>query len=56
MPEVTLAETIYGKSSKYEVYRNSGVWSTKFDVYKDGKHWRTYSALDAAIEAINRAK
>ena len=55
MPKGTLVETIYGKSSKYEVYRY-GTWSNKFDVYKDGKYWHTYSALDAAIAAINRDK
>ena len=56
MPEGTLVETIYGKYNKYEVYKNSGFWSTNFKIYKDGKYWKEVSALDSAIEVINRDK
>ena len=56
MPEGDLVETIYGKYNKYEVYRRSGVWSTKFRTYKDGKYWKEHSALDEAIKSIDRDK
>ena len=56
MPEGTLVETVYGKYSKYDVYKNSGVWSTKFEVYKDDKYWKTFGALDAAMKEVNRDK
>lgn len=33
MPDGGLVETIYGKSSKCEIYKEIGFWSTKFHVY-----------------------
>ncbi len=45
-------ETIYGKYSKFEIVKTSGMFSSKFYVYKDGKPYRgEYSSLRAAVEA-----
>ena len=49
-----LVETIYGKSSKYEVYKEVGWASTTFKVYKNEKYWKKFSRLDDAVESINR--
>jgi len=46
-----VVETIYGKYSKYEIVRKSGVFSTKFYVRKDGDVVSgTFSSLKAAVE------
>lgn len=50
-----LVETIYGKNYKYEIMRDSGVFSTSFMIYRDGnKHIGTYSSLAKAVEAAKR--
>jgi len=52
MSEQDIVETIYGKYSKFEVVKDSAVFSTKFYVRKDGKaHRGSFSSLSAAIEA-----
>jgi len=46
-----IVETIYGKYSKYEIVKNSGVFSTKFYVRKDGEVVTgSFSSLKAAVE------
>lgn len=50
-----VVETIYGKYSKFEVVKDSGSFSTKFYVRKDGKpHKGAYSSLRAAVEAAEQ--
>lgn len=52
-----LLETLYGKSSKYEIFKMpDGFFSSgKIRVYKDEKYWKEFSRLDDAVEAINQA-
>ncbi|MFV0410743.1 MAG: hypothetical protein ACK5LJ_13940 [Paracoccus sp. (in: a-proteobacteria)] len=47
----TLIETVYGKYSKYEVFRSSGTFSTDIYLYKDGKNIGKYSSVEAAVKA-----
>ena len=57
MPSGQLVETIYGKSSKYEVYKVSEFLAgTKFKIYKNEKLWKRFSQLDRAVEEINKDK
>ena len=58
MPTRKLVETIYGKSSKYEVYKElRGLFSSlSFPVYKNDQFWKSFSRLDSAIDAINKDK
>ena len=56
MPSGQLVETIYGKSSKYEVYKESGFISDSFKIYKNEKFWKSFSQLDRAVEEINKDK
>lgn len=48
----TSVEVIYGKRSKYEIFRSSKAFGGfEFSIYKDGKLWKTgYSSLERAIE------
>ena len=53
-----IVETIHGRYSKFEIYRESGGFlsSTTFIIYRDGKYWKgTYSTLKAAVQAIERS-
>ena len=55
MGSKTVVETIYGKYSKFEIVKDSGVMSTKFYVRKDGKpHRGSFSSLAAAVEAAKK--
>jgi hypothetical protein len=46
-----VVETVYGKYSKYEIVKSSGVLSTKFYVRKDGDvATGKFSSLKAAVE------
>lgn len=56
MPSGQLMETIYGKYSKYEIYKESGFFSPSFKVYKNEKFWKSFSGLDKAVEAISKDK
>ena len=56
MPSGRLVETIYGKSSKYEIYKDSSFFSVSFKIYKNEKFWKSFSQLDKAVEAINKDK
>ena len=58
MPAKKLVETIYGKSAKYEVYKETrGFFSSLFfPVYKNDQLWKTFRRLDSAIDAINKEK
>ena len=54
-----LVETIYGKSSKYEIFKTRPGFlddSRKFVVYKDEEHWKRFQRLDDAMEAVDRDK
>lgn len=52
MPDKTVVETLYSKTSKYEILKDSGTFSTKFYLYKDGRPHRGYfSSLRDAVEA-----
>ncbi|MBP7242144.1 hypothetical protein [Amaricoccus sp.] len=50
----TVVETIYGKYSKYEVVKDSGLISTRITLYKDGKVEGSYSSVAEAVEAARR--
>lgn len=46
-----VVETVYGKYSKYEIVIDSGTFSTKFYVRKDGKVVTgSFSSLKDAVE------
>jgi hypothetical protein len=52
----TLVEVIYGKHYKYEVVRESGVFSTKYYIRRDGKPFRgPFRSLADAVEAAKEA-
>lgn len=51
MASKKVVETVYGKHSKYEVVKHSGVLSTKYFVLKDGSRASgNFSSLKAAVE------
>ena len=55
MPTGTLIDTIYGKLSKFDIYKKSSGWgSTSFVVYKNNKYWKSFSRLDLAAEEIEK--
>ena len=47
----TVVETVYGKYSKYEIVRDSGMFSTSVYLLKDGKPAGSYSSVEAAVAA-----
>lgn len=51
-----LVETIYGKRSKFEVYRIKKVLGGyEFVIHKDGQYWKgTFSSLSAAVGRANQ--
>lgn len=50
-----LVETIYGRHSKYTIYRSSDhLWRTHFTIYRDGKSWYSCSDLAHAVAYIRR--
>jgi len=52
MSDKPVVETVYGKYSKFEVVKDSGTFSTKFYVHKDGKpHRGSFSSLADAVRA-----
>jgi hypothetical protein len=52
MAKKEVVETVYGKYSKYEVVKSSGMLSTTFSVYKNGAYHRgSFSSLAAAVKA-----
>jgi len=51
-------ETIYGKSSKYEIVKSPGgiISNTSFSIYKDGQYWKgSYDSLARAVEVARAA-
>lgn len=50
----TVVEIVYGKYSKYEIVRDSGVISTSIYLYKDGKSIGSYSSVEKAVEAARK--
>ncbi len=49
MSEKKLVETIYGKYSKFDIYRSENWGTPDFYLRKDGKPWKSYSTLSAAV-------
>jgi len=49
-----LVETLYGKSIKYEIFKDVGVLSTTFSIYRDGKYWKMTSELGKAVEMAKK--
>lgn len=47
----TVVETVYGKYSKYEIVRDSGMFSTSVYLLKDGKYAGSYGSVEAAVAA-----
>ncbi|MEZ5549036.1 MAG: hypothetical protein R3E74_14820 [Pseudomonadales bacterium] len=47
-------ETYHGKYSKFEVVKDSGLMSTKFYVYKDGKFVSDHKSLSDAVDAAKK--
>lgn len=44
-------ETVFGKRSVFEVVKKTGMFSTEFYIYKDGKyHKGKYNDLSRAVE------
>lgn len=53
MANKEIVETIYGKTSKYEIVKESGglMGSTKFIIRRNGKYFKgTYSDLSKAVQ------
>lgn len=56
MGDKKVVETVYGKFSKYEIIKDSGMLTTKFYVRKDGKPYRgSFSSLESAVAAAKAA-
>ncbi|MHB1861338.1 MAG: hypothetical protein ACYCVL_00075 [Gemmatimonadaceae bacterium] len=54
MSDLPIIETIYGKSHKFDIVKDSGgvFGSIKFYIHKDGKPFKgSYASLAAAVEA-----
>lgn len=52
MDDKRVVETIYGKYHKFEIVKDSGVFSTKFYIRRDGEPYKgSYSSLAAAVQA-----
>lgn len=55
MGDRPVIETIYGKYHKLEIVKDSGIWSTKFYILKDGESFRgPYSSLSAAVDQARK--
>lgn len=56
MDRDAIVETIYGRHNKFEIVRSSGIFTTSYHIYRDGRHWKgSYSTLKAAVEAAQAA-
>lgn len=52
-----VAETVYGKRSKYEIIKRSGAFTSKYYVRKDGEVTSgIFSSLKAAVEWAEKAE
>jgi hypothetical protein len=52
----SVVETIYGKSSKYQITRKTSLFSdTRFLIYKDGNFFNGYDSLAKAVDAARSA-
>jgi ribosomal protein L24E len=52
---MALVETIHGRHSKYEIYREySAFGSPTFYVRKDGRSWYSCSSLSHAVDYIRK--
>lgn len=52
-----VVETIYGKSSVYEIIKKGGMFSTDFYIYKNGKyHKGSYKDLSRAVEVAKNER
>lgn len=50
-----LVETIYGKSSKFEIYKVPKSFGEKeFLIHKEGSYWK--GTFDSLVAAVKRAK
>lgn len=57
MSEKPVVETIYGEFHKFDIVKDSGLWSTKFYIRKDGKPFKgPYPALTRAVEAAKQER
>ena len=50
----SVVEIIYGKTSKYEIVKKSGMMSTDIVLRKDGDYVGQYSSVQAAVDAANK--
>lgn len=46
----TVVEVVYGKYSKYEIIKETGVLSTDIRLYKDGKYVSTHKSVEDAVK------
>jgi hypothetical protein len=50
-----VVEKIYGKHAVYEIVKSSGLLSSTYSIYKNGKYHRgSFSSLSAAVEAAKK--
>jgi len=57
MSDMKVVETIYGKYSRFDIFKDAGgvFGSPKFYLRKDGKPYKgSYSSLAAAVEAAEK--
>ena len=50
----SVVEIIYGKTSKYEIVKKSGMLSTDIVLRKDGDFVGSYGSVQAAVDAANK--
>lgn len=50
----TVIEVVYGKYSKYEIVKKSGMLSTDIVLRKDGKFVSSYSSIQDAVDAAKK--
>lgn len=53
MSKGKILETIYGRYSKYEIFRRATFMGYEFYIYKDGEYWTgTFPSLKAAVQYV----
>jgi hypothetical protein len=50
-----LIETIHGDKHKYEIWRIDGFFNSHFNIWRDGKRWKSdYNSLSKAVDAARQ--
>lgn len=49
-----LIETIHGKYNKFDITKDTGIFSNSFKLYKDGDYVSSFSRLDEAVASAKK--